>query len=147
MFATIVSHLAFRRSRLGNRPSRIEVCPPSVIPGEDPLWFRLSRWFQQPSPFDRLRGPAPINRLQAVQRDFAASMADIDTERVMQLRLRVERAVSLRELWHLRPAMFGAISLHLSQAEAERRMSQLNRHFPTRAPRSGFSPLDGAPRR
>jgi len=31
--------------------------------------------------------------------------------------------------------------VHHSQHEAERRLARLNRHFPTRSPRSGFAPL------
>ena len=48
----------------------------------------------------------------------------------------------LRELWHLRSELFRQVALQHSQFEAEQRLSRLNRHFPTRAPRSGFAPLN-----
>ncbi len=33
------------------------------------------------------------------------------------------------------------VAVEHSQAEAEARVASLNRHFPTRSPRSGFMPL------
>ena len=54
---------------------------------------------------------------------------------------RVEQARSLREFWHLRADVFHLVALQHSQAEAEHRMADLNRHFPTRSPRSAFAPL------
>ena len=51
-------------------------------------------------------------------------------------------AKSMRELWHLRAEVFALVSLELSQLEADRRLAALNRHFPTRAPRSGFVGLN-----
>ena len=58
------------------------------------------------------------------------------------LRLRIGRAQSLRELWHLRIDVFTFVSLHLDQAEADDRLAWINRHFPTRSPRSGFGELN-----
>jgi hypothetical protein len=53
----------------------------------------------------------------------------------------VDSARSLRELWHLRSEVYRLVALQTSQSEAERRLADLNHHFPTRAPRSGFAPL------
>ena len=44
------------------------------------------------------------------------------------------------------PEVFKLVALHFSQAEAQCRLDRLNRHFPTRSPRSGFAPLDPHPR-
>ena len=45
-------------------------------------------------------------------------------------------------MWHLRSSLYGEVSMTLSQGEAERRLARLNRHFPTRAPRSALAPQD-----
>ena len=45
-------------------------------------------------------------------------------------------ARSLRELWHLRAEVYNAVAIQFNQYEAEQRLSRLNRHFPTRAPRA-----------
>ena len=42
---------------------------------------------------------------------------------------------------NLRADLFRAVSVVHSQTEAENRLLLLNRHFPTRAPRSQFSAL------
>ena len=49
---------------------------------------------------------------------------------------------SLRELWHLRAEVFSLVSLQHSQHAADTRLAQLNRHFPSRSPRSGFGALE-----
>jgi hypothetical protein len=70
-----------------------------------------------------------------------ASLADISTEDADRLRLRIHDARSLRELWHVRADLFRVIAVAHSQTEADQRLDLLNRHFPTRAPRSQFAPL------
>ena len=45
------------------------------------------------------------------------------------------------QLWHLRAELYHVVAVYHSQHEAERRLAELNGHFPTRAPRSGFVPL------
>jgi hypothetical protein len=106
-------------SRWGHRsnfaaPSslRVEVCPPSLRHAPESAWNRIM-----------------------------ACLADVHHEHTAALRERVGAARSLRELWHLRTEVFRVVSLEHSQFEAELRLTDLNRHFPTRAPRSGFAPL------
>ena len=41
---------------------------------------------------------------------------------------------SLHELWHLRGEVFDLVSLRHDQAEAERRLADLDRHFAKRSP-------------
>ncbi len=67
-----------------------------------------------------------------------ANVADLKIPAAAGLLDRIEYAKSMRELWHLRAEVFALVSLELSQIEADRRLAMLNRHFPTRAPRSGF---------
>ena len=125
-----------RISRWGWRmapPSRIEVCPPSLLQLPGSAWQRLLSWLMVPSPLDG--APRP-NRLARVRADFLATLDDIATEPAETLRQRVQQTLSLRELWHLRAEVFRAAALAHSEAEAERRLALLNRHFPTRAPRA-----------
>jgi hypothetical protein len=83
----------------------------------------------------------PLNRLPAVRDDFLERLGDVQVEGAQALRLRVDSARSLRELWHLRTEVYRLVALQYSQAEAEQRLAALNHHFPTRAPRSGFAAL------
>jgi len=76
-----------------------------------------------------------------VRGDFLSCLDDIHLETTNALRVRVDAARSLRELWHLRTELFRQVALQHSQFEAEQRLARLNCHFPTRAPRSGFASL------
>lgn len=139
MLQAIVHRLSRRPFVPSTGPSRIEVCPPSIWPQSDALWKRMAHWLSSPGPMDG--APRLLNRLPTVRADFEMALIDIGGDASRALLDRVQVARSLRELWHLRPAMFSLISLHHCQGEAEKRMARLNRHFPTRAPRSGFMPL------
>ncbi len=122
--------------------SRTEVCPPELWPSSISLHGRLRRLGQRLrsqvapwlAPDDR-----PINRLALVKAEFQDSLSDLDTLGSPLLQDKIERARSLRELWHLRSPVYGEVALARTQAEAERRLSQLNRHFPMRAPRGGLA--------
>lgn len=128
-----------RRSTLSDPSSlRLEVRPPSLRHAPGSPWQRLMFWLLAPSPYD---AAPPLNRLPAVRTDFLATIADIDDDDAERLRRRIDGARSLRELWHLRPEVFKLVGLDRDQAEAERRLALLARHFPTRAPRSQFAPL------
>ena len=122
--------------------SRTEVCPPELWPSSISLQGRLKRLGQ------RLRGQLapwlpqddrPVNRLAVVKAEFQDSLSDLGTLGSPELLDKIERARSLRELWHLRSPVYGEVALARTQAEAERRLSQLNRHFPVRAPRAGLA--------
>lgn len=125
--------------------SRIEVRPPQLWPSSLTLRGRLHRlghrllnratpWLPEPA--------RPVNRLALVRTEFLDTLADLDGEPARALQLRIERARSLRELWHLRSSVYGEVAIAHSQPEADRRLAGLNRHFPVRAPRSGLMPLD-----
>ncbi len=135
-----------RFTRLG-RPStllaasafRVEVQPPSLrCAPMGSLWQRLVFWLMAPAP---QHSTPPVNRLPLVRAEFLAALGDLAGDGVAALRGRIHQAHSLRELWHLRSDVYSAVGLGHSQALAEERVSQLNRHFPTRAPRSQFAPL------
>ena len=128
-----------RRSTLEAPSSlRVEVCPPSLRQAPDSTWQRAMFWLLAPAPQDA--SPAP-SRLHAVRSDFTALLADIDTDAARALCRRIADAGSLRELWHLRAEAYRVIGLGYSQSVAEDRLARMNRHFPTRAPRSQFAPL------
>jgi hypothetical protein len=125
--------------------SRVEVCPPELFPSSLSWRGRMQRWssrlLRQAAPWlpEQAR---PVNRLALVKCEFRDSLSDLDTVPAQHLLERIERARSLREMWHLRSSLYGEVSITLSQGEAERRLARLNRHFPTRAPRSALAPLE-----
>lgn len=121
-----------------NSGLRAEVPPPSLRCAPASAWERLLFWLMAPAP--QAAAP-PLNRLPGVRVEFLNTLADIDGEDAETLRLRIRQCQSLRELWHARAEIFRLIGVAHSQAEAEHRLAQLNRHFPTRAPRSQFAPL------
>ncbi len=125
--------------------SRVEVCPPELWPSSLSWRGRMTRWSQRLvgrlAPW--LPEPAkPVNRLTLVKGEFVDSVSDLDSIGQPVLLERIARARSLRELWHLRSSVYGEVAVALDQREAERRLAGLNRHFPTRAPRSALMPLD-----
>ena len=83
-----------------------------------------------------------MNRLALVKAEFRSSLDDLRSDEAAPLRGRIERARSLRELWHLRSVLYGLLAIEFTQGEAEERMARLNRHFPMRAPRNGLMPQD-----
>lgn len=128
-----------RRSTLSAPSSlRMEVYPPSLrhVPGT--AWQRLLFWLLAPAPFE---AAPPLSRLPAVRSDFQAAIADLADAEADSLRQRIAASASLRELWHLRSAVYRLVGVAHSQSEAERRLALLARHFPTRSPRSQLAPL------
>jgi hypothetical protein len=118
---------------------RLEVCPPALISAPEPAFKRCLRWLAPPQSG---ASEASAERLRAVREEFALALDDIHSQHAEFLQHRIRHIRSMRELWHLRPEIYGLIATRHTQDEAERRMAALNRHFPTRSPRSGFVPLD-----
>lgn len=117
--------------------SRIEVCPPSLRHAPASRWQRLLFWLLAPAPQD---AAPPINRLPGVRDDFLACLDDVHLPGAEGLRRSIHDARSLRELWHLRAEVYNTVGRAHSQAVAQLRLERLNRHFPKRAPRTGFVP-------
>lgn len=130
--------LSTRRLSYAPTTSRLEVRPPSLRHAPSSLWERVLFWLLAPAPLD---AAPPLNRLPRVQQDFLDCIDDIAGDGGRQLSLRVAHARSLRELWHMRIEVYNLVATHRSEFEAAQRLARLNRHFPTRAPRSGFVPL------
>lgn len=118
---------------------RVEVRPPSLRHAPSSLGQRLLFWLLAPAP---QQAAPPINRLPGVKRDFLACLNDLDLPAAETVRTSIERARSLRELWHLRADVYSAIGRAHSEHEADRRLQSLNRHFPTRAARPGMPLLE-----
>lgn len=124
--------------------TRTEVCPPelwlSSLSWRGRIERLANRWVSRASPW--LPAPTrPVNRLALVKAEFQESLADLADPRTQVVLDQIARARSLRELWHLRSPVYGAVALAVTQTEAEQRLARLNRHFPVRAPRSGLMPL------
>lgn len=125
--------------------SRVEVCPPELFPSSLSWRGRVQRWGSRLLHRAVPWLPAqvrPVNRLAVVKGEFRDSLSDLGTLPAHDLMESIERARSLREMWHLRASLYGEVSITLSQGEAERRLARLNRHFPMRAPRSALAPVE-----
>jgi hypothetical protein len=88
------------------------------------------------------RAPA----LDAARDDFILAIDDLAGARASRLAHAIDHAVSLRDLWYLRTEVYSVVSGEFGQHEADQRLALLNRHFPTRSPRSGFGAFDATPR-
>ena len=128
----------FGRPLAGCASGHVLVCPPALLFAPPNTWRRLLRWLAATTPWAH---PAD-RRLATVREEFTQALADLGGSEALWLRSRLERARTLRELWHLRAPLYNLVAVAHSQHQAERRLALLNRHFPTRAPRSGFVPLD-----
>ena len=125
MFSTPVSKKRRERFRVSSR-LKSEVRPPSTLQEPVSGWQRLLSWIVAPGS-DEAR--LPVGRMVALRAEFCACLDDLDPGRTIMLRQRIDKAASLRDLWHLRSDVYNAVSLRHSQTEAERRVSRLNRHF------------------
>lgn len=122
------------------------VCPPKP---HRPL--RAGQWREWLTgiPDTRLPADSPAaaaparsdTRLTNVRSEFIDALGDIPGHAADDTVAQIYAAASMHELWHLRLDVFNLVSCHHDQAEADHRLSQLNRHFPTRSPRSGFGAL------
>lgn len=147
-----------KSSRMSPKGStRIESCPPSPFGHSqgpiDRFMDRLLDWLSEG--FDRhshrkaAASDSPLvaeaTSLSQARLEFMNALDDIPTRAAVELSVRIRHARSLGELWHLRADVFNAVSCHSTQAEARERVSCLNRHFPARAPKSGFGGFDAIP--
>lgn len=155
MLHTLVHRLLRQARRWGVR-RRFESCPPAMVglPGGVSVGWRagLHGWLHSGWATPRAGraddgGDTTVvdPRLERVRAEFLQALDDVRTQQAGMVQDRLRIARSLRELWHLRPEVFKIVSLHRDQAEAQSRLDRLNRHFPTRSPRSGFASLESHP--
>lgn len=140
--------------RFLNAPPEAAVCVHSrVCPPKPRHPLRAGHWREWLTGIPDTRvtaqsgGPAALaradSRLANVCSEFIDTLDDIPGHAADEAIAQIYAAVSMHDLWHLRLDVFNLVSCHHNQAEADHRLSQLNRHFPTRSPRSGFGALTG----
>jgi len=127
--------------------NRTEVCPPEREHTASPWRTHLRNWLNvgwEAGRSPRTGGDRPVLPPRSatvieLQAEFASLISDVRADIAEDLLGLIERARSARELWHLRPRLYDLIARAHTEAEAQRRLEQLNRHFPTRerAARSG----------
>lgn len=121
------------------------VCPPKPL-----HLLRAGRWREwltgipdpraEPAAHARASSRSTA-RLTSVRCEFIDALDDIPGHGADDAIAQIYAARSMHELWHLRLDVFNLVSCFHDQAKADHRLSQLNRHFPTRSPRSGFGAL------
>jgi hypothetical protein len=141
----MLSPLHARRPPAGlTRPARLEICPPQPQRRARDWLARVKGWLAAGWSGNRPQPGTLADRSQALsaaRQDFFTAVADLHIPAASALLDRIEFAKSMRELWHLRAEVFALVSIEHDQIEADKRLANLNRHFPTRAPRSGFAVL------
>ncbi len=80
--------------------------------------------------------PGSRNHLVRARAEFLRGLGDVQTEFAEPLQTAIRRSQSLRDLWHLRTAVYTEVARSHSQYEAERRLAQMDRFFePSRSGR------------
>ncbi len=104
-------------------------------------------------PLARSRGPRWTRRfkrngdaLASARLDFAEALGDVRSNAALDAQSRIALARSLQELWHFREEVFSLVACRHDQAEAARRLAELNRHFTRNGSRSAFTPLGSTSR-
>lgn len=123
---------------------RTEICPPALFSRSRPYWQRLLRawWRKLTNQAEPSLQQRPKGQIQSVREAFFVGLADLSPEYTYELRCRIEKARSLRELWHLRADVFNVLAQHRGQSFAHARLSSINTNFPSRVPQSGHCTRD-----
>lgn len=113
---------------------REQICPPELFIRSRPAWQRwLSRCWARLTPATGAPLPwRPMAGIHAAREAFFLAASDLRGEAAEDLRERIGRARSLRDLWHLRLDLFNLLSCASGQAAAEEQMQALNAWFPRR---------------
>lgn len=122
---------------------RQETSPPALFFRNQPAWRRwVSAAWQWLWDLEDDPGLEPaLSPMNQVRVEFRNALWDLQSAHADHVRDQIEKARSLRELWHLRADVYRLVAISHNQAVADERLAELSRHFPTRAPRSGFVPL------
>ena len=109
----------FRRSS-----RRTEVCPPeaNTFGTYESRWRYLTRWLW----------PDADAEAKEVKKAFEDALRGLPGDAAEKMRARVRSAPGMRELWHLRSAVFGLLAQQSCQSVAQRRMEAVDRFFTTR---------------
>src|SRR4051812_15721778 len=125
MWCGLLVHLPSKSDSTARPPVRIESCPPAPFGHSqsllDRLFDRLLDWLadsfghtgrplrRETASNDSLP-PSGVTPLAMVRLEFASALDDIPTQAADELDIRIGRARSLRELWHLRADVFNIVS-------------------------------------
>nr|WP_316639514.1 hypothetical protein [uncultured Roseateles sp.] len=124
------------REHAGRGRWQASVNPPALYRG-DSFFQTLMRWIPgETDAWDasgNTRHARTAIELPTVRARFIAQLDDIHRDDVEALLARIRRSRSLRDLWHLRPAVYNMVARALDQTEAEHRMNRLNQLFPAQA--------------
>lgn len=118
---------------------KLAVCPPQLFTRTRPAWQRwLTRVWARATgrPVEIALRPA-ATRIQKVRERFLDLLSDLGELPTQGLVERIEKARSLRELWHLRPEAYDLLSRFGGQSFAQQRLEALNADFPMRVPQAG----------
>ena len=126
-----------------SRPARPEICPPQRQHAPQHWLGRVKNWLVTGWPGTSTPASIPPERslaLTAACQGFLRRRGRSELPAAAALLDRIEYAKSMRELWHLRAEVFALVSLgSASSGSRPAPRVTLNRHFPTRAPRSASS--------
>lgn len=81
--------------------------------------------------------PGSRNHLVRARAEFLRGLGDVQSELAEPLQTAIRRSRSLRDLWHLRTAVYTEVARSHSQYEAERRLAQMDRFFEPASGRRG----------
>ena len=111
----------------------------SLLPSLSGLREWLNTGWSTPDALARSAEQAVPDRAQllAARRAFASVLDDVPASSARELARRAATAPSLRELWHLRNAIYGQVAVAHCESVAQRRMAALSPYFPASAGRSG----------
>lgn len=113
---------------------RREVRPPPLYAVS--RWQALVAWFSEPALGGDTPAAAPVlpalppaRQLARVQRAFHEAIDPLQSRDGDELQMAVGRARTLHELWHLRARLYDLLAREFTQADAERGLAGLDRHF------------------
>ncbi len=108
-------------------------------------WLGVSGWRVSRVDFASSFGQrGRLDALAAARLDFADALFDVHTDAGGAALDRIAATRSLHDLWHVRGEVFDLVSLRHDQAEAERRVADLDRHFTRRSALARWRDASGA---
>lgn len=113
-------------ARTGNSVDSLFQSLLRLIPGEADPWAGQKQ--------ERNSSRQHLIRARA---EFLRGLGDVQSEFSQPLQTAIRRSRTLRDLWHLRTAVYTEVARSHSQYEAERRLALLDRFFEPQAGRRG----------
>lgn len=113
---------------------RTHTPPPPLRRKPDPVWLKWPKMFWRwVRDLEHLPSTLPpLSGLAGVKAQFERALWDLQSAQADEVRDSIAVSRSLRELWHLRPAVFRVVALHRGQMEAQKRLDALDMVFPIR---------------